>query len=329
MDSDEKSNTERIKLDETLKLLFSVSKPLVINIVNYFFDESFDVNQKYDVEFMATESADLNMEMRRADFMVKIGRKQKFHFEFQLNREKFMVLRMFDYGYREAVKDTGAKDIPTIYFPKQTVLYLEKGRDVPDELKLKVVYPITDMGKQEIMYKVFVKKVWEISKEEKMKHGLYSLLPLEIFKLRERIEKIKTADEKQFLRLSERIKTDIIEIVRLTDELMSKDEITEEDYTKITEATIYLLNYFSENYADLKLSKEVSEMTEYIYTRGKAEGVREGKAEGVKEGRAEGKLETAIEMLKKGLEIELISEVTKLPEEEIKKLLEKINNQNN
>ncbi|NYB72738.1 hypothetical protein HZF24_01135 [Sedimentibacter hydroxybenzoicus DSM 7310] len=136
-----------------------------------------------------------------------------------------------------------------------------------------------------------------------------------------------------YLRLSERIKNDIIEIVRLTDELMNKDEITEEDYTKITEATMYLLTYFSENYADLKLSKEVSEMTEYIYTRGKAEGVREGKAEGVREGvtkgKMEGKIETAIEMLKRGLDIELVSEVTKLSKEEIKKLFDKINGQNN
>ncbi|NYB75575.1 Rpn family recombination-promoting nuclease/putative transposase [Sedimentibacter hydroxybenzoicus DSM 7310] len=246
----EKNKTERIRLDETLKLLFDVSKPLVINIVNYFFNESFDVNQKYDVEFMATESADLNMELRKADLLLKIGGKQKFHFEFQLNGERFMVLRMFDYGYREAVKDTGTEDIPTIYFPKQAVLYLEEGRGIPDELKLKVVYPVTDKGKQEIVYTV---------------------------------------------------------------------------------------NYFSETYADLKLSKEVSEMTEYIYTRGKAEGraegIREGKKEGIregiKEGKAEGILETAAEMLKKGLDIELISEITKLPKEEIKKLQDKINNHNN
>lgn len=65
MENDDKNKTERIKLDETLKLLFSVSKPLVLNIVNYFFNESFDVNQKYDVEFIATESSDLNMELRR------------------------------------------------------------------------------------------------------------------------------------------------------------------------------------------------------------------------------------------------------------------------
>lgn len=198
---------------------------------------------------------------------------------------------------------------------------LEEGRDVPDELKLKVVYPITDKGKQEIVYKVVVKKIWEISKEEKIEHELYSLLPLEIFRLREKIKKIKSADENQFLRLSKQIKTDTIEILKEMGKLMGKEKITEDDYTKITEATMYLLNYFSETYADLKLSKEVSEVAEYVYTRGKAEGIREGKAEGI--------LETAAEMLKKGLDIELVSEVTKLPKEEIKKLFDKVNSQNN
>lgn len=73
---------------------------------------------------------------------------------------------------------------------------------------------------------------------------------------------------------------------------MVESKISEEDYTKIIEATRYLLKYFQENYADLKLSKEVSEVSEYIYTRGKNEGIKEGKK--AKE------LEIAAEMLKKG-----------------------------
>ncbi|NYB72744.1 hypothetical protein HZF24_01165 [Sedimentibacter hydroxybenzoicus DSM 7310] len=40
------------------------------------------------------------------------------------------------------------------------------------------------------------------------------------------------------------------------------------------------------------------------------------------------RIETAMEMLKRGLDIELVSEVTKLSKEEIKKLLDRINGQN-
>ena len=86
-------------------------------------------------------------------------------------------------------------------------------------------------------------------------------------------------------------KNDTIKIINIAMELMNEGKITEEDYTKITEATAYLLGYFSGNYADLKLSKEVSEVSEYIYTKGKDEGIREGKKEGIREGKKEGKKE--------------------------------------
>ena len=278
----------KIRLDETLKLLFSVSEPLVINIVNYFFDESLDVNRKYDVEFMSTESTDLDMELRRADLLIKIGKTNSYHFEFQLNGNKYMVIRMFEYGYRSALRKTGEDDIPVIYFPKQAILYLEEGKGIQDELKLKVVFPITDKGEQQVIYKVIVKKAWEIDKKEKLERGLYSLLPLEIFKLRRKIERTKTASEDEFLRLSKQVKNDTINIIDISMKLMYEGKITEEDYTKITEATTYLLEYFSENYADLKLSKEVSEVSDYIYTKGKDEGMKTGKKEGIKEGKKEG-----------------------------------------
>ena len=293
----------KIRLDETLKLLFSVSEPLVINIVNYFFDESLDVNRKYDVEFMSTESTDLDMELRRADLLIKIGKTNSYHFEFQLNGNKYMVLRMFEYGYRSALRKMGEDDIPVIYFPKQAILYLEEGKGIQDELKLKVVFPITDKGEQQVIYKVIVKKAWEIDKKEKLERGLYSLLPLEIFKLRRKIERTKTASEDEFFRLSKQVKNDTINIIDISMKLMYEGKITEEDYTKITEATTYLLEYFSENYADLKLSKEVSEVSEYIYTKGKDEGMKTGKKEGIKEGIKEGRNKEKIELARNLLDV--------------------------
>ena len=49
--------------------------------------------------------------------------------------ERYMVFRMFDYGYRKALSE-----------------------------------------QKEVIYKVIVKKVWEIIEEEKLNRGLYSLL---------------------------------------------------------------------------------------------------------------------------------------------------------
>jgi len=51
--------------------------------------------------------------------------------------------------------------------------------------------------------------------------------------------------------------------------------------------------------------------------KGEAKGRTEGRAEGLAEGEAKGKRETAKILLKKGLDISFISEVTRLPKEEI------------
>ncbi|WP_028991393.1 hypothetical protein [Thermoanaerobacter thermocopriae] len=51
------------------------------------------------------------------------------------------------------------------------------------------------------------------------------------------------------------------------------------------------------------------------------EGRKEGKKEGKKEGEKEGRLAVAKELLKRGMNIDEIVEITKLPKEEVKKLL--------
>lgn len=50
------------------------------------------------------------------------------------------------------------------------------------------------------------------------------------------------------------------------------------------------------------------------------EGKKEGKIEGKKEGKKEGKIEAALKLLKKGMDIDFISEITDLSSEEIKAL---------
>ena len=57
-----------------------------------------------------------------------------------------------------------------------------------------------------------------------------------------------------------------------------------------------------------------------IYHNGHLEGKREGHLEGKREGKREGKIETAQAMLSRGMEIELIAEITDLPEAQLLQL---------
>jgi predicted transposase/invertase (TIGR01784 family) len=54
------------------------------------------------------------------------------------------------------------------------------------------------------------------------------------------------------------------------------------------------------------------------------DGLLEGKQEGKQEGRIEGKIEAAKEMLAKGMEITLVSEITNLPEEQLSQLKDEL-----
>ena len=54
----------------------------------------------------------------------------------------------------------------------------------------------------------------------------------------------------------------------------------------------------------------------------KEEGKKEGKIEGLREGERKGKIEVALSMLKKGLDIETVAECTNLTIDELEKIKE-------
>ena len=72
---------------------------------------------------------------------------------------------------------------------------------------------------------------------------------------------------------------------------------------------------------DMLTKEEMEEIREHDgYVRGHADGVKEGHASGIKEGKAERDRDIAINMLAKGMDVALISELTGLSEEDIAEL---------
>lgn len=112
---------------------------------------------------------------------------------------------------------------------------------------------------------------------------------------------------------------------------------------ELNPAKAELINGFFETYLTLNKSEEEELMeeikqldkqeSELIFKlpnswreKGIAEGIRKGREEGIQKGREEGiqqeKMQTALEMLREGLSIELIAKVTKLSFNEIQDLRE-------
>jgi predicted transposase/invertase (TIGR01784 family) len=72
--------------------------------------------------------------------------------------------------------------------------------------------------------------------------------------------------------------------------------------------------------AIMEIEGEIHHSEEKGRIEGEKEGIKKGKKEGIKEGKKEEKVEIAINMLKKGVDLNFISEVTNLPISKIQNL---------
>ena len=105
------------------------------------------------------------------------------------------------------------------------------------------------------------------------------------------------------------------------------DTAVSEAVTECMEKDI-LRNFLKENGGeimsflyDMLTKEEMEEIREHDgYVRGHADGVKEGHASGIKEGKAERDRDIAINMLAKGMDVALISELTGLSEKDILRL---------
>ena len=95
----------------------------------------------------------------------------------------------------------------------------------------------------------------------------------------------------------------------MTDYVISgSDRLTEEYVEKLIETSV----------SEIKGGGDVMPtLAEKWFSQGEKKGEENGKIEGKKEGKIEGKIEDAINMLKEGLNVDLIKKITGLPEKEL------------
>jgi hypothetical protein len=134
--------TKRAKLDEIMKYLFSVSKEMLVTMLNSLFHESFDPEL---VEIFQTNSEFENDDFKiiRGDVFFrisdKIGEKPfHYHLEFQTKRDSLIGIRIFEYDFKKAVENQrlenniGSDDGEIIlYMPKSLVIHVEKNDKIP------------------------------------------------------------------------------------------------------------------------------------------------------------------------------------------------------
>jgi predicted transposase/invertase (TIGR01784 family) len=308
------ANSERVKLDEILKSLFSISSKVLINMLNSLFKENYAA-EATEVSFTSNEFTDDDYHILKGDLFLKLSDADKsnhYHIELQTLNDDSMVIRMLEYGLskaKEIAKYEGDQGETVFYIPKQLVIFIEQNQNIKDELKLRLIFP----DGQEVKYLVPVMKYWEYSKEDILAQKLYPLLPLQVFKLRyqmERIKRKKTHTKRELRELIEEAQQMVETISHEAARLFQSEEIDGEDLHKILLANEELFRYLNSRYTkDEKLNEEVLSMTRTLYDPVVA-----------KKAKLEGKLETARAALLKGADVEFVAEITGLPMETVQKL---------
>lgn len=319
---------EKIKLDQMMKVLFKLSKKVMINLLNGLFNEDYDY-RKVRMEYSNSEFVDDDFERLYGDVFITIRTENKsfsYHIEFQTLNDNSMAIRMFRYGFEKAVEQYGDEiGCETIlYYPKQLVIFLEENKNIKNELYFRLRLP----DEQEIKFKVPVMKYWEYCAEDLKDKKMYALLPLQVFKSRKSIKAIYDNagirhEEKARLINNEFEKLIVVikSTLGIVGELYSSSEIIGSDLEKILRVLTNITEYLYKKYGEYtSVSKEVENMVTTLYNP----AIKE---EGIREGIEKGRKNVAINMLKENLDIDLVVKFTGLPKEEIINLRQEIDEQ--
>ena len=282
---------EKLKLDQIMRVLFKLSKKVIVNLMNGLFDEKF-VSDEVTIDYSNNEFITDDYERITGDMYVTIQKKRhvyRYHIEFQTLNDLSMAIRMFRYGFEKAeeVSNVGSQDEIRLEFPRQLVIFLEENENIKDQLAFILGLP----DGQDIRYTVPVMKYWRYTAEDLKNKKMYALLPLQVFKSRKRINSVYSSDTplEEKVRLINEEFEKLTGTIRLTiktlKELYESKELYIRDLEKILRVITNITEYLYHKYGEYnKVGWEVINMVTTLYNPIiKKEGKIEGKIEDILE----------------------------------------------
>jgi hypothetical protein len=290
--------------DKIFKRLLTLSNVAVINFINGIFGKEFPKDSKLTYNW--TENIKSSLEKTIADTIITVNDSEKFHAEVQINSDSTIALRVFDYGYQDALKYKKVEsDRIILEFPQSKVIFLEHNSNTPDT----VILELNFKNQSKFEYKIPTMKFLDYSVDELNKQHLVILLPLYLLKLRKEIEKEQSTENA--IKLKTLINDGIIKSIEDNEKAgnITHDDtivligLLEKLYTHLYGG---IKKFKEEGVKDMIAEKLILETDRIIYESEKRE---EKKA-----------LEIAKYMLDIGMTIEQIKDLTKLPLNKIKRL---------
>ena len=313
--------------DKILKRILTLSSCAVVNLINGLFETSFPPESK--ITYNWTESVDNELGKTISDCILTIhvgDERHRFHIEAEIdtaNTNDFsIVLRVFEYGYRDALKHRiSGKDKIALKFPQPKIILLEHNSNSPDEVVLEL-----DFGPGgKIDFTVPTMKFLDYSVDELNAQRMVILLPLYLLKLRKQIAKSAgRTDNKDAIRRDARELKDMIDngIMRAIDESNKAGVIDKYDVYVLTELMSALYKHLYGGMEELKEEDMGSIVDGRLVLKSDILIMERDMAinKAKKETALANSREIARKLLAKGVSPEIVAEAANLPIEEVNEM---------
>jgi predicted transposase YdaD len=289
------------------QIIGSLSDRALVCFINGLFSTDHPLDSP--VSRLNTEQIDKNLKKRQPDEIVSIEDKI-YVIEEQTGPDKNMAIRVFEYGYAQALKDKKIEDgVIILPFPRMIVIYLEAGGVTPDVLTIRLEFP--DESRHD--FKVETVKLLDYEVDDLAGKGLAPLLPFYIVKLRKEAKRAaRKGTEEERRRVEKAFRELGLKLARAIEGSAREWPLDKADITTLLERLSGLVEYVGKDY-------RTTEVKEMINTSLMGYG-KVLLMEGKQEGRQEGRQEVARNLKRMGMPLEQIVRGTGLSPEDIAKL---------
>jgi hypothetical protein len=173
--------------DRSFKRLMAVSSPSIVLFINGIFGTDYPLDTP--VSQLSTEYITDSLEKFFADILFLVGN-DKYAIEAQMTDDKEMALRIFNYGYLDAIKNRAVEDdgVIKVRLPQCIVIYLEPSNSTPSELTVELEFADKTLHRLAVPTIRFL----DYSISELEERNMTLLLPFYLLKLR---KQVKAAEE--------------------------------------------------------------------------------------------------------------------------------------
>ena len=171
--------------DKLFKRSMHLSNNAVLNFINGLYDQEYNIEHD-KLMYVSTEYVTSNYKKEFSDIVIMVNNKEKYHMECQIQDDKTMSIRVFEYGYLNAKDDMISNDETiTLEFASPKVIYLEHTAKTPDQLQLILNF----QGQGTFTYEIGTLKLTQKTIEEIFQERLIILIPFTLLKMRKTLSK--------------------------------------------------------------------------------------------------------------------------------------------